>query len=66
MIGSKVAHLQRIALEPDLVKTLDALGKLQGISREEMIVQILRDWLTAINALPYHDLDEDTEAAGEA
>ena len=66
MAASNIAHLERIALDSDLATALDALAKLQGTSRKDLIAQILRDWLTAIYAPPYHDLDEDTEAAGEA
>lgn len=66
MASSKVAHLERIALSPDVVKALDAFASLQGVERRDIIAHILQDWLTAMNALPYHDLDEDTDAAGEA
>ena len=66
MVSSKVAHLERIALSPDVVKALDGFANLQGVERRDIIVHILQDWLAAMNALPYHDLEEDTETAGEA
>jgi predicted transcriptional regulator len=66
MAASNVSHLERIALDSELVTALDALAKLQDASRQEVILHILRDWLTAINALPYHELDEETEFDGEA
>ena len=66
MARGNVSHLERIALSSDMAKALDAFAEIQGIDRKDMIVEILRDWLMAINALPYHDLDEETETAGEA
>lgn len=66
MARGSVSHLERIALDSDVARALDAFAEIQGIDRKDMIVQILRDWLMAMNALPYHDLEEDTEAAGEA
>jgi predicted transcriptional regulator len=56
----------KVALSPDVVKALDEFANLQGVERRDIIAQILRDWLAAMNALPYQDLEEDTETAGEA
>jgi hypothetical protein len=61
MPASCVTHLERIRLDNDLRTALDAFAKLHGIGREEVILNILRDWLTAINALPYHETDELSE-----
>jgi metal-responsive CopG/Arc/MetJ family transcriptional regulator len=66
MAASNVSHLERIALDSELFTALDALAKLEGSSRQDVILHILRDWLTAINALPYHEPDEETEFDSEA
>jgi hypothetical protein len=66
MTASKIVHLEHVALDPEIVAALDAFAVLHGISRRDIVPHILRDWLTAMNALPYHELDEDTEPAGEA
>src|SRR5690606_9995552 len=42
-----------------------ALARYQGVHRGDIIVHGIRDWLTAIKALPFHDLDEDGGVAGE-
>jgi len=63
MTANSIPHLQRVRLDDDLRTALDAFGKLQGIGLEEVILNILHEWLTAINALPYHEPDEATEIA---
>lgn len=58
MATTHITHLERIALDAEVVEALDALAGFEGVSRQDLMVRILRDWLKAINALPNHDLED--------
>ena len=64
-MNDKVVHVERVELDAELAAALDALARYQGVHRGDIIVHGIRDWLTAIKALPFHDLDEDGGVAAE-
>lgn len=62
----KIGNTDALPVDEDMEYCLDALCLQEGTSRNNVIRMLLRDQLTGMGLLPFHDIDEDGSVSGNA
>lgn len=62
----RLRNTQQVPLDPEWEDALRSVADEMGLTRNDLIRVIVKDWLETNAYLPVHMLDEDTEMDGSA